>query len=413
MHPRWVRFAPALLLSAGLAATGCRGNHTTPVATPPPVVQVAHPVEQDVTDHQVFTARTQAVQSVDVKARVTGYLTKINFKDGGDVTAGQVLYEIDDRPYKAALDKAEADVEVAEASRVTTQAFYDIGISVRKQNPAAISDQEIEKRKGGRDEAVATLKQAKAQREIARLKFDWCKVTAPIAGRINRHLVNLGDLVGENVTLMTNIVSLKPVWAYFDVDQNSAERYQTAVREGKVASARKDEVPVALALGATGAFTIPGTVDFVSNQLDPGTGSIRLRAVFPNEDGVLVAGMFARVRVPVSSPHRALLVSDRAVGTGQGQRYVLAVNDKDEVEYRVVQVGQLHGELREVYRTRRVTEAGGVGADTVKEVEVLRPTDRLIVSGLQRVRPGDKVDPKLVDMTTLLDAGRTSAGPKK
>ena len=269
-----------------------------------------------------------------------------------------MLFEIDDRPYKAALDK-NADVEVSKANLIKTQAFYDIGLSVQKQNPAAISDQEIEKRKGGRDEAVGSLKQAKAQVETAQLNFDWCKVTAPITGRINRHFVNLGDLVSENVTLLTNIVSLKPMWAYFDVDQNSSERYEAALRAGKVPSARTGEVPVALALGANTAFTIPGVVDFVSNQLDPGTGSIRLRAVFPNDDGLLAAGMFARVRVPVSAPHRALLVSDRAIGTGQGQRYVLVVNDKDEVEYRpVVQVGQMHGETREVYRTRRVTESG-------------------------------------------------------
>src|SRR5262249_34245529 len=156
-------------------------------------------------------------------------------------------------------------------------------------------------------------------------------------GRISRHLVDVGDLVSENVTLLTNIVSLKPMWAYFDVDQNSVERYEAAVRQGKVAPARTDQVPVALALGASTTFTIPGVVDFVNNQLDPGTGSIRLRAVFPNDDGVLVAGLFARVRVPVSAPHPALLVSDRAIGTGQGQRFVLVVNDKDEVEYRVVQ----------------------------------------------------------------------------
>jgi len=410
MQVTWMRIVPFCF--SLILLVGCRGNHTPPVATPTPIVEVARPVEQDVTDSQVFTARTQAVQSVDIKARVTGFVTAIKFTDGGDVTAGQVLYEIDDRPYKATLDKSKGDVEVAKANLTKAQAFYDIGLGVQKQNPAAISEQELERRKGARDEALGMVKQATAQEATAQLNFDWCKVTAPITGRINRHFVDVGDLVSENITLLTNIVSLKPMWAYFDVDQNSVERYEAVVREGKVVSPRKGQIPVQMALGVATAFTIPGTVDFVSNQLDPGTGSIRLRAVFTNDDSVLAAGMFARIRVPISSPHSALLVSDRAIGTGQGQRFVLVLNDKDEVEYRVVQVGQMHGELREVYRTRRITEPGATGLDSTKEVEVLRATDRLIINGLQRVRPGEKVEPRLVDMTTLLDAGKATTPPK-
>jgi len=411
MHVAWVRSTIPLPLVALLV--GCSGNHTPTVAIPTPIVEVAHPIEREVTDYQTFTARTQAVQSIDIKARVTGFITAIKFKDGGDVEANQVLFEIDDRPYKATLDKAKGDVEVAKASLVKEQAFYDIGLGVQKQNPMAISEQELERRKGGRDEAAGTVKQALASQETAQLNYDWCKVRSPIAGRINRHFMDVGDLISENITLLTNVVSLRPMWSYFDVDQNSAERYQAAIREGKVASARSGLVPVQMALGADTAFNIAGSVDFVSNQLDPGTGSIRLRGVFPNEDSKLIAGLFARVRVPVSSPHSALLVSDRAIGTGQGQRYVMVINDKDEAEYRVVQVGQMHGELREVYRTRKIVESDGAAADTTKEVEVLKATDRLIVNGLQRVRPGDKVEPKLVDMNTLLDAKKTPAPPKK
>ncbi|MCE9567358.1 MAG: efflux RND transporter periplasmic adaptor subunit [Planctomycetes bacterium] len=411
MHVVWMRsVAPLFLLVALLI--GCRGNHTPPVATPTPIVEVARPIEQDVTDYETFTARTQAVQSIDIKARVTGFVTGLGFKDGGDVTVDQVLFEIDDRPYKAALDKAKGDVEVAKANLIKQQAYYDIGIGVQKQNPAAISEQELERRKGGRDEALGSVKQALASQATAQLNFDWCKVKSPIAGRINRHFVDVGDLISENITLLTNVVSLKPMWAYFDVDQNSMESYETVLREGKVVSPRTGQLPIALALGSNPAFSYSGTVDFVSNQLDPGTGSIRLRGVFPNEDGKLVAGLFTRVRVPSSSPHSALLVSDRAIGTGQGQRFVLVVNDKNEVEYRVVQVGQMHGELREVYRKRRIVEAEGGVTDTVKEVEVLKATDRLIVNGLQRVRPGDKVEPKLVDMNTLLDADKTPAPAK-
>ena len=184
-----------------------------------------------------------------------------------------------------------------------------------------------------------------------RLNYDWCKVTAPISGRATRHLVNAGDIVSQGVTVLNNIVSLKPVWAYFNVDQNTAQQVQILIREGKIKSPRKGELPVGMNLGGDNdeAFPIAGTIDYVSNQLDPSTGSIQVRAVFPNEDETLVAGLFARIRVPIAAPHEALLVNDRAIGTDQGQRFIVVVNDKNEVERRMVEVGQLHDGLREVY----------------------------------------------------------------
>jgi RND family efflux transporter MFP subunit len=364
---------------------------------------------REVSDYQVFTSRTQAVQSVDVKARVTGYLKKFDFKDGDEVKEGQILFEIDDRPYKAALDKAKADLEVASAALVKNQAFYNIGLSVQKQDKSAISEQEIDRRKGVRDESAGTVKQAQAALELAQLNFDWCKVSAPISGRINQHFVDAGNLVTQDVTTLTNIVSLKPIWAYFDADQNTVDHYQRLVKEGKLKAVRASEIPVKMGLGADKGFPIDGAIDFISNQLDPNTGSVRIRAVFPNADGRLVAGLFTRIKVPMSALHEALLVSDRAIGTDQGQRFVLAVNDKKEVEYRQVDVGQIHDRLREVMRFRTITEPGAEGKDVAKQIEVLKPTDRVIVNGLQRVRPGVKVDPKPVDMLTLLSGSSSSA----
>jgi RND family efflux transporter MFP subunit len=227
-------------------------------------------------------------------------------------------------------------------------------------------------------------------------------VTSPLTGLANRHFVDVGNVVSQDVTALTNIVSLKPTWAYFDVDENSARHYQELVAKGDVQAARRNEIPVDMAMVGETEFPIKGVVDFVSNQLDPNTGSIRLRAVFPNENGSLSAGLFGRIRVPSSALHKALLVTDSAVGTNQGQRFVLVLNGKDEVEYRVVDVGQLHDGLREVMRFREVTETGPTGQGQLEKIEVLKPTDRVIVDGLQRVRPGAKVDPKLVDMTTLL-----------
>jgi multidrug efflux system membrane fusion protein len=401
-----------------LALFGCDEKHPQAVATPPPAVEVARPIERSVSDYQVFTARTQAVQSVDLKARVTGYLTKILFKDGDSVNEGDVLFQIDDRPYKAALDQAKgaldqskAALELAKANLVKAQAEYDIGLSVQKQNPGAISEQEITRRLGARDEAKAGIDEAKASieraqaaLENAQLNYGWCKVTSPINGRTTRHLVDVGNVIGQNATVLVNIVSLKPVWAYVNVDQNTALRVQALAREGKVKAVRTGDIPVGMSVGpgAGDRFPIGGVVDYVGNQVDPNTGTIQARSVFANEDLSLVAGLFARIRVPLTAPHPALLVNDLALGTNQGQKYLLVVNDKDEVEYRGVDVGQVHDGLREVMRFRNVVESDSAGGDVSKKVEVLKPTDRVIVNGLQRVRQGVKVEPKMVDMQTLL-----------
>jgi RND family efflux transporter MFP subunit len=391
-----------LLLTVLILAAGCDEKRPKVVDTPPPVVQVSLPIERTVTDYQVFTARTQAVQSVDIKARVTGFLTGIHFKDGGEVKEGQVLFDIDDRPYKAALDHAKAAVEVARAALVKAEAEYMIGLNVQKDNPGAISDQDIVKRLGSRDEAKGNIDKSKATLDNAQLNYGWCKVTAPISGRANTHFLDIGNLVSQDVTILTNIVSLRPTWAYFYVDENTMLKFQKLAMAGKIQSARKEELPVQMGLADSTGYPFEGVIDFISNQLDPNLGSLRVRAVFPNKDGVLGAGLFGRVRVPVGAPHKALLVVDSAVGTNQGQRYVYVVNDKDEVEYRGVNVLQLHGSLREVERYREVTETGPDGTGVPEKVEILKPTDRVIVDGLQRVRPGVKVEPQLVDMTTFL-----------
>jgi RND family efflux transporter MFP subunit len=419
----------ALPLAATLlAAAGCDGKHPQAAETAPPVVLVSRPLERkDVTDYQVFTARTQAVQSVDIKARVSGFLTNILVKDGADVKEGAILFEIDDRPYKAALEQAKAtlsramaSLDVAKAALVKAQADYDIGISVQKQQKGAISDQEIVRRLGARDEAkgnvevaTASIGQAQAALEMAQLNYDWCKVTSPLSGRSTRHLVNAGDMVSQGVTVLDNIVSLKPVWAYFNVDQKTAQQLQIQIREGKIKPAREGEFPVAMNLGVGNdeAFPVAGAIDYVSNQLDPSTGSIQVRAVFPNDDGTLVAGLFARIRVPISAPHDALLVNDRAIGTDQGQRFIVALNEKNEVERRMVEVGQVHDGLREVYRLRTIMEPGSDGKLVAKNVAVLKPTDWLVVEGLMRARAGDKVEPKHVDMQTLLPADGDAKNP--
>jgi RND family efflux transporter MFP subunit len=285
---------------------------------------------------------------------------------------------------------------------VKAQADYDIGLAVQKQDPGAISLQELTRRLGGRDEARANVDKTKAELERAQLNYDWCKVTSPLSGRVNRHFISAGNLVNQDTTTLTNIVSLVPIWAYFDVDQNTARRYQELVAKGTVKSVRKSEIPVQMGVGSGEDFPLPGVIDFVSNQLDPNTASIRLRSVFPNTGKApLAAGLFTRVRVPISAPHDALLVTEQAIGTNQGQKYLLVVNDKNEVEYRAVDLGQVHDGLREVLPTRRLIETDSEGKETTRVIEVLKPSDRIIVNGLQRVRPGVTVEPKLVVMRTL------------
>lgn len=406
-YPRTCFKLASLLLVALMGAAGCGNPHPGAVATPPLVVMVATPLKVDgrlpeVSDYQVFTARTQAIQSVDIKPRVTGFLVKICFKDGDSVKKDQVLFEIDDRIYKAKWDMAVADLEVRKASLVKTQAEYDIGLRVQKEQKGAISEQELTKRLGSRDEAKGGVDLAKAQLDYAKDYYDWCKVRSPLDGRTNRHLIDEGNLVTQDMSLLTNIVSLEQLWAYFDVDENTANMYQDLVKKGVVKSARANQIPVSMNVGeGKDRVTLQGYIDFLSNQLDPNTGSIRLRAFFENADGKL-AGMFGRVRVPIGPEHQALLVVDAAIGTDQGSRFVYVVNEQNVVEYRAVDVGQLHDGLREVYGTRTIKEPGPDGKDIDKKVEVLKPTDRIIVEGLQRVRPGAKVEPQLVDMKTLL-----------
>lgn len=396
------RIAASLLFIITL--TGCTERRPKAVAVPPTVVMASKPVVSKVTDYQIFTARTQAVESVDVKARVTGYLKKITFDDGAVVKKDQVLFEIDDRPYKAALDQAKASLEFANASLVKAQADYDIGLAVQKQSPGAISQQDLAKRLGNRDEAKASIDQAKASLETAELNYGWCKVTSPISGLANSHFVDVGNIVSKDVTTLTNVVSQKPIWANFYVDENTSLLYQKLVAEGKAKGPRDTEFPVQMALENSQGFPFAGKVDFISNQLDPTTGSIRVRAVFPNDvkDTMIGIGMFGRIKVPMGEAHTALLVNDRAIGSDQAQSFILVLSDKNEVEYRIVEVGQVQDGLREVLAYRTITETDAKGKETTKKVEVLKATDSIIVDGLQRVRPGMTVDPRLVDMRTLL-----------
>jgi RND family efflux transporter MFP subunit len=370
-----------LLLGLCLSAAGCA---QAPAATPAPApvtVTVSYPLEQDVTDSAEFTARIAAVDSVEVRARVSGYLDKVNFKEGDLVKKGDVLFEIDPRLYRADLARAQATVAQYAARARRQEHDYERVKNLMARG--AVSREEYDRYEADYHEAEANLDVAKANRDVAALNLEYTRVTAPVSGRVSRYLVTVGNLIQSGDqgggTLLTTIVSVDPMYAYFDVDEHTVLRARQLVREGKARSPDESEVPVWLGLANEPGFLHQGTVNFVDNQVNPRTGTLRVRGVFRNQDKALSPGFFARVRVPIGAPHRALLVSDRALDNDQGQKVLYVLNAQHQVDSRPVRTGALHDGLRAI-------EDG------------LKPGERVIVGGLQHIRPGATVAPKLVDM---------------
>jgi RND family efflux transporter MFP subunit len=379
-HRLSARLGSLFLLGSALGLMGCSRAPDAPPTAPTPV-SVSYPVERTVTNYADFTARTAAVDSVEVRAHVWGYLDKVNFKEGAMVEKGKVLYEIDPRPYQAALNQAKAKVALDEAQLRYNETDYNRMLTLRRSN--AVSEDDVEKALSARDIAAATVGADKATAVQRQLDLDFTKVTASISGRVSRTLVTPGNLVQSGDqnggTLLTTIVSVDPVYAYFDVDDRAVSRVQQLFRADIAGTSRDSGGSVALALPTDEGFPHEGTINFVDNQVNPKTGTLRVRGVFPNKDEALAPGLFVRVRVPTSEAHRAFLVTDRAIDTDQGQKIVYVANDKNEVVSRAIRAGALHDGLREI-------EDG------------LKPSDRVIVNGLQLIRPGAMVEPTVVDM---------------
>jgi RND family efflux transporter MFP subunit len=375
--------ASALVLAFGLGAAGCARPPAGPADAAPAPAPVSYPVERYVTDSAEFTARIAAVDSVDVKAHVWGYLQKVNFKEGAMVQKGDVLFELDPRPYEALLNQAKAKVVQDEAQLKYDEAEYQRNLKLA--GTGAVSQSDLDKSASSRDVDRANIAADKAAVASADLNLQYTKVIAPVSGRVSRFVVTVGNLIQSGDqgggTLLTTIVSVDPMYAYFDVDELTIQRAGWMGRGGKVAPGDRKEWPMCLGLSAEEGFPRQGTIDFLDNQVNAKTGTLRVRGVFSNKDGALAHGYFARVRVPVGPSHAGLLVSDRALDNDQGQKVLYVVNDKNEVVSRPVRVGQLHDGLREI-------------------TDGLKPGERVIVSGLQQVRPGAVVDPKLEPMPT-------------
>jgi RND family efflux transporter MFP subunit len=373
----------ACLITVAAVGAGC-GRETQVVAPPPPEVSISQPVEEPVQEMLEFTGRVSAIDSVEVRARVTGYITKVAFTAGALVKAGDLLFEIDPREYQAAVLRAEGDVARLRAQLARAESEVARNQSLRPSGAA--SARELEKAIAERGAAEGDLKAKLAQLDVARLDVEFSRVTAPIAGRASRPEITEGNLVVVGASggpLLTTIVSVDPVYVNFDADERAIVRVRKAniARDGAAEpeNVRAAKVPLFVGLAEETDFPHRGTIDFVDNQIDPSTGTIHVRAVLPNPDRLLVPGMFVRVRVAVSDPRPGLLVTDRAIGTDQDRKYVLVVNDKNVVEYRPVTLGPMQNGLRAV-------------------AEGLAPGDWVIVNGIQRVRPGGTVTPQKVSM---------------
>lgn len=379
------RYSYFLVLLGCSLAVGCARASSAPVAKKEaPVVTVTMPITDEVTDFEDFTGQTAAMLSVDIRARVTGYLDKVYFQDGTEVEEGALLFEIDPRPYKAELDRTEATLAQAEAHLKRLDADYRRASNLYARGN--ISREEYDKIAGDRAEAEAAVGIAEASRDLAELDLGFTKITAPIGGRLSRRQVDPGNLVKQDDTILTNIVSLDPMFLYFDVDEQTVLRIRRLIREGKVKSREEAEVPILAALSVDEGFPHRGTVNFSENKVDPNTGTLRVRALIRNPKvassrslRMLSPGMYMKVRVPIGTPHEAILVPEQAVGTDQGRKFVYVVDTKDskqpgagKVVERTVEVGALNGPLR-------VIQSG------------LKPGERVVYRGLQRIRPGVEV----------------------
>jgi multidrug efflux system membrane fusion protein len=333
-----------------------------------PEVPVARPVVREVTDYEDFTGRTEAAQSVELRARVTGYLVKVLFQDGAEVKRGDLLFEIDPRPYQAELEKAQALLAASEARLKRVRDLLD-----RK----GVGPEERDKIAAELEEAQAGVRVARAGLELARLNLDFTKVTCPIDGRIGRRLLDPGNLVKADETALAKVVSEDPMCAYFDMDERTLLRIRGAVSGGRIKEPLDRTVPVLVGLAGEEGHPHRGAIDFVNNQVNPATGTITVRAVLPNpRQRLLSPGMFVRIRLAVGGPYKALLVPDRVVLTDQGRKYVFVVDAEGKAQHRRVTVGRLQDDgLRLI-------------------AEGLRPEDRVAVGGLKGLRPGLTVQPK-------------------
>jgi multidrug efflux system membrane fusion protein len=368
------------LLVFGGFLNACGKPAESPPAAPqsaPVAVKAAKPILRDVVEEDVYSGRIEAIETVEIRARVNGFLEKIAFRDGASVQKGDLLFVIDPRPYRAELDRTRAGVEQARAA--LTLARENLARGEKLIRTRAISSENYDSLNKNVRESGALLHSAEAELAAARINLDYTEIRAPISGRISRRLITLGNLVSDSTTLLATLVSVDPVYVYLDADEAAALRYRRAAgsRHRPEAAGAYPSIAAELGLIDETGFPHRGRLDYSDPGLDPATGTLKLRGTFPNPDGFLIPGLYARVRVPGGAPKQALLIPDRAIAVDQDRKFVWIAKDDDLAEYRAVVPGTKFGSLRVI--------AAGLG-----------PGDRVVVEGLQKLRPGVRVKPEIV-----------------
>ena len=369
-----------------------------------PAVQVSTVVQREITENVRFTGRFNAINYVEIKPRATGYVVSTPFKEGSYVQKGDLLFAIDPRPYQAKLDDANGQVKLYEAKLKLAKAdnlrAKDVG-----KTPGAISKQDLDKYVAAEEEAAAAVEASKASTEVRNLDLEFCSVISPISGRISKYFVTLGNLVTQDSTQLTTVVSEDPIYCYFDADERTLLKVIRRVQAGKKKNDSADDfpqTPVFIGLADEKGFPHQGTLNFTSNLIDSQTGTINLRAIIKNifkndKTPLFLHGMFCRVLVPISNPRNAILIADRAIGTDQGLKFVYVMDKDYKLEYRRVTVGDLQPD------NLRAIESG------------LNADEKVVVSGIHLVRPGTIIRPDLIEMpvTQFLDGSLTETKPSK
>ena len=383
-----IRFRARHLVVVVVLAAGCGGNRYEP--PPPPEVAVSRPIEREVTTYSEFTGHTVAVEAVDIRARVQGYLQSVNFTVGSEVKKGDLLFVIEPDLYQARYDQAKADLEGKEAQARAAEAQLEITQAIFARSAGSRTD--LVQKTQQRDLARAQVAVARATLEAAQLDLAYTHIYAPIDGRIDRNLVDVGNLVGSGQpTLLASIVRPDPIYTYFTASERELLQYRELQRQKRTVVPAGEHNVAYLGLATESGFPHTGQIDYSGNRIDPDMGTIEVRAVFPNPDHSILPGLFARVRVPLTR-ERALLVPDAALSTDQGGAYLLAVDDKDTVQYHRVRIGTaVDGGLRAI--------TDGIDRD-----------DWIVVNGLQRARPGAVVKPTRTE-TQAPDPAPPTAGP--
>ncbi|MBL5920249.1 efflux RND transporter periplasmic adaptor subunit [Lelliottia amnigena] len=383
LQKTWVNFhltaLGAMFLSVLLV--GCDDGVAQNAVPQAPAVSAADVVVKSISQWDSFNGRIEAVESVQLRPRVSGYIDKVNYTDGQEVKKGEVLFTIDDRTYRAALEQAQASL--ARAKTQASLARSEANRTDKLVNTNVVSREEWEQRRSAATQAQADIRAAQAAVDAAQLNLDFTKVTAPIEGRASRALITSGNLVtaGDSASVLTTLVSLKTVYVYFDVDEATYLHYQNLARSGQGASSHRLALPVEIGLVDEEGYPHQGKVDFLDNQLTPSTGTIRMRALLDNAQRQFTPGLFARVRLPGSAEFNATLIDDKAVLTDQDRKYVYIVDKDGKAQRRDITQGRLAAGLR-------IVQQG------------LNPGDKVIIDGLQKVfMPGMPVNAKTVPMT--------------